>query len=104
MRAEGGVTPSRELAERHGGSGAAGDIGEAIGGGEFGRGELFFEERDEVARMEAISHLVTKAAEADVVEGTAAEVGIEPIGEDALIGAAELAGTGEHAAAVYKDG
>ena len=31
-------------------------------------------------------------------------MGIEPIGEDALISAAELAGTGEHAAAVYKDG
>ena len=91
MRAEGGVTPSRELAERHGGSGAAGDIGEAIGGGEFGRGELFFEERDEVARMEAIADLMAEAAEADVVERTAAEVGVEPIGEDALIGAAELA-------------
>jgi hypothetical protein len=104
VRAEGGVAPIGELAERHRGGGAAGEVGEAVGGGEGGRGELLREERSEVARVEAVADLVAVAAEADVFERATAEVGVEPVGEDALVGAAELAGAGEDAAAVDEDG
>ncbi len=102
--AEGVVAPIGELAERPGGGGTAGEIGDAVGGGECGRGELFGEERGEVARVEAIADLVAVATEADVAERALAEVGVQPVGEDALIGAAELAGPSEDAAAVDEDG
>ena len=104
VRAELCVAPRGELAKGHRRRRAAGDVGEAIGGGELGRGELLFEERDEIARVEAVADLVAVAAEADIFERAAAQVGVEPVGEDALVGAAELAGTGEDPAAVHEDG
>ena len=61
VRAEFGVAPRGELTQRHRGAGATGDIGEAICGGEFGCGELFEQQRHEIARMEAIADLVTVA-------------------------------------------
>ncbi len=63
-------------------------------------GELLFEERHEVAGMETIADLIATPAKADVFKRAAAEVGVEPIGEDALVGTAELAGAGEDAATV----
>ena len=54
--------------------------------------------------METIADLMPVATEADVAERALAEVGVEPVGEDALVGAAELAGTGEDTAAVDEDG
>lgn len=53
--------------------------------------------------MEAVADLVSVTAEADVFERALAEMGVEPVGEDALVSAAELSGAGEHAAAVDKD-
>ena len=102
--AEGVVAPIGELAERPGGGGTAGEIGDAVGGGECGRGELFREERGEVAGMETIADLMPVATEADVAERALAEVGVQPVGEDALVGAAELTGPSEDAAAVDEDG
>ena len=104
MGAEGVVAPIGELAERPGGGGTAGEIGDAVGGGECGRGELFREERGEVAGMETIADLMPVATEADVAERALAEVGVQPVGEDALVGAAELTGPSEDAAAVDEDG
>ena len=45
--------------------------------------------------MQAVAHLVAVAAKAEILERPFAQPGIDPIGEDALVGAAELAGAGE---------
>ena len=67
-------------------------------------GDLPFDQRHDVRRMQAVAHLVTLAAEPDVAQRTPTQPAVDPIGEDALIGAAELAGAGEHAAPVHPDG
>ena len=103
VRAEFGVTPRGELTQRHRGAGAAGDVSETIRRGEFGRGELLDEQRHEIARVEAIADLVAVAAETDVLERAVAQVRVEPVGENALVGAAELAGAREDAAAIHKN-
>jgi hypothetical protein len=54
----------------------------------------------QIARVEAVADLVALAIEADVAEGSAAEVAVDPIREDALVGSAELTGTGHDTAAV----
>src|SRR4051812_192519 len=54
--------------------------------------------------MEAIAHLMTLAAEADVFERALPQPAIDPIAEDTLIGPAKLTGACEHAAAVDEDG
>ena len=102
VRAEGLIAPIGELAEGHRGGGAAGEIRDAVGSRQGRRGELFREHWDEVAWVEAIADLMAVSAEADVFERALAEVGVEPIGEDALVSATELAGTGKDAAAVDK--
>ena len=43
---------------------------------------------------------MTLAAKADVLERTAAQVAVEPVGENTLVGAPELTGTGKNTAAV----
>ena len=58
---------------------------------------------DEIARMQAVAHLMTLSAEADVFQGPSFLPRMNPIGKNSLIGAAELAGTGEHAAAIDED-
>ena len=50
--------------------------------------------------MEAIADLVALAIEADVAEGSAAEVAIDPIRKNALVGSTELTGTGHDPAAI----
>ena len=45
-----------------------------------------------------------QAAEADVFQRTLAQPRVDPVGEDALVGAAELARARQHAAAVDEDG
>ena len=64
---------------------------------------MFRKYGDEVARVEAVADLVPVTAETDVFKWALAEVGVEPIGKNSLVGAAELTGTREHAAAVDKD-
>ena len=54
--------------------------------------------------MEAVAHLMAATIEADVVEMTTAQVAVDPVSEDSLIGTAKLPGSGEHAATVYEDG
>jgi hypothetical protein len=51
--------------------------------------------------MQAVAHLVALSVETDVAQGAAAQGAVEPVGEDALVGAPELAGAGEDSAAVY---
>ena len=62
------------------------------------------EKAGEVLGVEAVAHLVSRAPEADIFEGATAEPGVQPETEDALIGATELAGAREDAAAVDPDG
>ena len=53
--------------------------------------------------MQAVAHLVPAPVEADVLERPAAQPAVHPVGEDALVGPAELPCPGEHAAAVDPD-
>ena len=66
--------------------------------------DLSEEKAGEVVGVEAVAHLVSRAPEADIFEGATAEPGVQPETEDALIGATELAGACEDAAAVDPDG
>ena len=50
--------------------------------------------------MKTISCLMSAATEADVAQLRSSQISINPIGEDALIGASELPGSGQHATAV----
>ena len=54
--------------------------------------------------MEVIPHLVPGPAKADVLQGSSSAVGMDPEREDALIGLAELAGSGQHAASIDENG
>ena len=45
----------------------------------------------QVARMKGVPHLIAGAAEADIAQRPAAQVGVDPVGEDPLLGRAELA-------------
>ena len=53
--------------------------------------------------MQAIADLVALTIEADVAQRPAAEMAIDPIGEDSLVGSAELASTGHDSAAVNEN-
>ena len=76
----------------------------AVGRVDPGRRELRLEERGEVARVQAVAHLVALAPEADVPERPPAQVAVDPVGEDALVRPAELARAREDAAPVDEDG
>ena len=95
------IAPSGELAEGHSGFGSAGEVDYSIGGGEFLRGEDLVEDQGgQVARVEAVADLVALAIEANVAQRSAAEVAINPVGEDSLVGTAELPRAGHDSAAV----
>ncbi len=100
VRDEAGGAPVAELFQGHRGGGAAGEIGDAVGRGQLRRGELLFQHRQQVARVQAVAHLVAVAAEAEILEWTPPQPAVDPVGEDALVGAAELPRAREHAAAV----
>jgi len=53
--------------------------------------------------MQAVAHLMSQSVEADIVQGLAAEVSIEPVSKDALVRAAKLPRTGKHTTTVYPD-
>jgi hypothetical protein len=64
---------------------------------------LFEKERDEVAGVEAIADLLPGSAEADVFELAGGSPGVDPVGEDSLVGFSKLAGSGEDSTAVDPD-
>ncbi len=64
---------------------------------------MFFEDGDQITRMQAIAHLIAVAAEAEIFERALAQPRIDPVGEDALISAAKLTSASEHAAAINKN-
>ena len=101
MMAKSFITPNSELAEGNGGFGSAGEVDDSIGGCEFSRGEDLVEDQGgQVAWVEAVADLVALAIEADVAQRPAAEVAINPVGEDSLVGTAELPRAGHDSAAV----
>jgi len=57
----------------------------------------------QVARVEAVADLVALAIEADVAQRSAAEVAIDPVGEDSLIWTAKLTSAGHDSAAVNEN-
>ena len=65
---------------------------------------MFFEDGDQITRMQAIAHLIPVAAEAEIFERALAQPRIDPVGEDALVSAAKLASSRKHAAAINKNG
>src|SRR5262249_27112883 len=50
----------------------------------------------EIPRVKAVADLMAQSAEADVRERSASCPAVNPVGEDALVAAAELARTGQH--------
>ncbi len=96
--------PSGELAEGHCGFGSAGEIDHSLIGRELSlREDLLEKQRHQIAGVEAVADLVALAIEADVAERAAVEVGVDPIGEDTLIGATELPSSGHDSTAVDKN-
>lgn len=95
------IAPCGQLAEGHGGFGSTGEVDDSIGGCEFSRGEDLVEDQGgQVAWVEAVADLVALAIEADVAQRPAAEVAINPVGEDSLVGTAELPRAGHDSASV----
>src|SRR5262249_8935104 len=66
-------------------------------------GCLALEQRNEVARVETVAHLMAVATEADVRERPATAPGVDPEREDPLVRPPELPGAGEDAAAIDPD-
>src|ERR1035441_10327433 len=54
--------------------------------------------------MKSVSHLPAGSIKADVTQAPPPKMGVDPIGKNALIGAAELAGARQHAAPGDPDG
>ena len=101
MATEALVAPGGELAEGHRGFGSAGEIDDSVGGRERSLEEnLVVDQWGQIARVEAVANLVALAIEADVAQRSTAEMTVDPIGEDALVGSTELPGAGHNAAAV----
>ena len=95
------ITPSGKLAEGHCGFGSTGEVDDSIGGCEFSRGEDLVEDQGgQVAWVEAVADLVALAIEADVAQRSAAEMAIDPIRKDTLVGSTELPRAGHDSAAV----
>ena len=95
------IAPSSELPEGHRGFSSAGEVDDSVRGCEFSRGEDLVEDQGgQVARVEAVADLVALTIEADVAQRSAAEMAIDPVGEDTLVGTAELPRTGHDSAAV----
>src|SRR5579862_9791753 len=103
MGAEAGIAPGSELGERHGilHPPPSGEDAPAAGAN---LAHLGIEQRGEVAGMESVADLFAGTVETDVAKRATTEVGVDPIGENSLVGRAELAGAGENAAAVDPDG
>lgn len=98
------AAPGGEFGEGEAAGKAAADVAEAGLGGKAGAGlDLEDQEAGEILGVEDVADLEAVAAEAEVAKGSALAPGVDPVGDDALIGAAELAGSGEDAAAVDPD-
>jgi hypothetical protein len=97
------VAPLCQLAKRDRRRHAAADIHDPVVGRNLRGRKLREEERQEVLRVEAVAHLVARAAESDVLERPPAKVAVDPVAEDSLVGPSELPGAGEDAAAVDED-
>lgn len=61
---------------------------------------MFEEEGDEVFGVETIADLFSCATEADVFEGATGFPTMNPVGENTLVGLAELTGSRKHTSAV----
>ena len=96
--------PLGELAKGAGRGWTTGDIqqGWSFGGG--GCLELLGEQAPQIIRMKAIPHLMALTAEPEIAQGGAGFPGVEPEGENPLIGAAELARSGQNPAAIDPNG
>jgi hypothetical protein len=64
---------------------------------------LLDKEAGKVLRVKGVADLQAVTAEAEVAQGALFAPGVDPVGDDALIWAAKLAGAGEDAAAVDPD-
>ena len=101
MATEALVAPGGELVEGHRGFGSAGEIDNSLRRRELSLGEDLVEDQwGQIARVEAVADLVTLSIETDVAQRSAAEVAVDPIRENALVGPTELAGAGHDSAAI----
>lgn len=98
------VAPSGEFGEGEAVEQSAADVAEAGLGRRAGASlHLLDEKAGEVLRVKGVSDLQAVTAEAEVAQGAFFTPGVDPVGDDALIRAAELAGAGEDAATVDPD-
>ena len=65
---------------------------------------LFRQEREQIAGMKIVPYLVPGPPEADVSQGLPVTIGVNPKGEDALVGLPELPRAGEHTTSIDEDG
>lgn len=101
MTTEAVVTPCGELAEGHGGRNATGEVENTVGRAEGVRCTgLLKHERREVGWVKAIANLMSHPVEPYVAQIPATQVGINPIGENSLVGTPELPRTGHDTTAV----
>jgi len=103
VQTESPFAPSSQLRQRHRVLSATAQIDYARFVG-IRQGELFFEQRKQVAGMKTIPALVPGAVEPDVAQGSAAQAGVDPELENTLLGMSELARAGQDPTAIDPDG
>lgn len=94
------MAPGCQLLEGSGGGDPSGHIHGSGNAGVRGGDQLSPKQGQEIAGMKTIPDLVAMPAEAKVTQGAAAQMGVDPVSEDALIRPAELPCPGHDPAAV----
>src|SRR5712692_8686825 len=97
------LAPQAKLREREAVSETPSDVDEPLD--RVRRGvHLFYQQRKQILWMKIVPDLVPGAAEPDVLQGLLVAIGVNPEGEDALVGFPELSGAGENTATIDEDG
>ena len=102
MCAEARRTPCAQLRQRHAVLFSSAEIHNPRFRG-TGCDELLLQNVEKVVWVKAIPRLMSRAIEADVFQQRAPQIGIDPERENSLVGAAELPGPSQDAAAIDPD-
>src|SRR5205823_13234766 len=100
--AEARRTPGAQLRQRHAVLFSSAEIHDPRLRG-TGCDELLLQSAEKVVWVKAIPQLMSRAIEADVFKRRAPQIGIDPVRENSLVGAAELPSPGQDAAAIDPD-
>src|SRR5438045_5022139 len=94
--------PGTQLSQRHRRRDTAANVLHSLTAA-IGRLHLSPDQRGEVTWVQAIAHLMSCAIEADVAQRPSSQVRIDPERKNSLVRFTELAGAGEHTAAIDPD-